>query len=296
MKKTRFIPYGYTIRDGRLIIEHTEAVIIRSIFKNYINGASLKEIASELTQRKIPYTEKTDVWDKARIARIIDNSKYIGDGEYDPIIDENIYTDAVTAKSARQRNTVTHECEGINLLRNRVKCEKCGYPMVRRICSKRKIKESWTCENPQCGLRIRISDGDLLIKITIIMNRIIENTKLMIPQRKKQYQNSYVLQKMQSDLNTEIEKANPNEKQIISTICDMATQMYKDSQAKDMIIAHIAQKRAELMKPQENFNRECFADLIEYITIGDNSRVTLHTKTDTTVGEGEITDGCSKNT
>ena len=126
MKKTRFIPYGYTIRDGRLIVEHTEATIIRNIFKEYINGASLKEIASELTQRKVPYTEKTDIWDKARIARIIDNSKYIGDGEFDPIIDENIYTDAVKAKTARQRNTVRSECDGINLLRNRVKCEKCG--------------------------------------------------------------------------------------------------------------------------------------------------------------------------
>ena len=75
MKKTRFIPYGYTIREGRTVIEHTEAEIIREIFDEYIKGASLKEIAESLTQRKIPYTEKTDTWDKARIARIIDNAK-----------------------------------------------------------------------------------------------------------------------------------------------------------------------------------------------------------------------------
>ena len=91
MKKTRFIPYGYTIREGRTVIEHTEAEIIREIFDEYIKGASLKEIAESLTQRKIPYTEKTDTWDKARIARIIDNAKYIGDDEYDPIIDEDTY-------------------------------------------------------------------------------------------------------------------------------------------------------------------------------------------------------------
>ena len=239
MKKTRFIPYGYTIRDGRLIVEHTEATIIRNIFKEYINGASLKEIASELTQLKVPYTEKTDIWDKARIARIIDNSKYIGDGEFDPIIDENIYTDAVTAKTARQRNTVRSECDGINLLRNRVKCGICGSPMVRRICSKRQIKESWTCENPECGFRVRISDGDLLIKITVIMNRIIENTNLMLPHSKKKYEESPAVQRMQYNLDAEVGKINPNEKYIISMVCDMASQMYKDSQAKNMIIAHI---------------------------------------------------------
>lgn len=184
MKKTRFIPYGYTIRDGRTVVEHNEAEIIRYIFDEYIKGASLKDLAEDLTRRKIPYTEKSDVWDKARIARIIDNSKYLGDGDYDPIIDEDTYEGAVSAKTARQRNTVERECEGIALLRNRVKCEKCGSPMVRRICSKRNIKESWTCTNDECGYRLRISDGDLLLKITLLMNRIIENTELMIPKPK----------------------------------------------------------------------------------------------------------------
>lgn len=170
MKKTRFIPYGYTIREGQTVIEHTEAEIIREIFEEYIKGASLKDIAESLTHRKIPYTEKTDVWDKARIARIIDNAKYIGDGEYDPIIDEDTYAGAVSMKAARQRNMVQKECEGITLIRNCVKCAKCGSPMVRRICSKRNIKESWTCQNAECGCRIRISDGDLLQKINLLMN------------------------------------------------------------------------------------------------------------------------------
>ena len=39
MKKTRFIPYGYTIREGRTVIEHSEAEIIREIFDEYIKSA-----------------------------------------------------------------------------------------------------------------------------------------------------------------------------------------------------------------------------------------------------------------
>ena len=84
MKKTRFIPYGYTMRNGRTIIEHREADIIRYIFDEYIKGASLKTLAEELTARRVPYTEKTEVWDKARIARIIDNTRYTGSEIYDP--------------------------------------------------------------------------------------------------------------------------------------------------------------------------------------------------------------------
>lgn len=287
MKKTRFIPYGYTIREGRTVIEHTEAEIIREIFDEYIKGASLKDIAENLTQRRIPYTEKTDVWDKARIARIIDNAKYIGDEEYDPIIDEDTYEGAVSMKAARQRNTVQKECEGIALLRNRVKCEDCGSPMVRRICSKRHVKESWTCQNAECGKRLRISDGDLLQKITILMNRIIENSELLIPKPKSRIVDSPTVANLQRQVDAELGKDHPSEEYIVEKISDIACQLYKETQAKKIIVAQIARKRASMMKPQENFNCDYFSDLIDYITLSSSGKVRLHTKVGTEITEGE---------
>ena len=287
MKKTRFIPYGYTIREGRTVIEHTEAEIIREIFDEYIKGASLKDIAENLTQRRIPYTEKTDVWDKARIARIIDNAKYIGDEEYDPIIDEDTYEGAVSMKAARQRNTVQKECEGIALLRNRVKCEDCGSPMVRRICSKRHVKESWTCQNAECGKRLRISDGDLLQKITILMNRIIENSELLIPKPKTRIVDSPTVANLQRQVDAELGKDHPSEEYIVEKISDIASQLYKETQAKKIIVAQIARKRASMMRPQENFNCDYFSDLIDYITLSSSGKVRIHTKVGTEITEGE---------
>lgn len=296
MKKTRFIPYGYTIRDGRTVVEHSEADIIRYIFDEYIKGASLKELADELTERKIPYTEKSDVWDKARIARIIDNAKYLGDGEYDPIIDEETYEGAVSAKTARQRNTMEKECEGIALIRNRVKCAKCGSPMVRRICSKRNIKESWTCQNAECGFRVRISDGDLLLKITLLMNRIIENTELMIPKPKLKPKDSPTVERIQQEINTELGKAHPSEENIVDKLVEMSSQMYRETQAKKIVVAKIAQKRASLMQPQETFNCDYFSDLVSHITLGDSGKVTLHTKVETEIAEGDEENGCNEDT
>ena len=296
MKKTRFIPYGYTIRDGRTVIEHNEADIIRYIFDEYIKGASLKELAEDLTQRKIPYTEKSDVWDKARIARIIDNARYLGDEEYDPIIDEETYEGAVSAKTARQRNTMEKECEGIALIRNRVKCDKCGSPMVRRICSKRSIKESWTCQNPECGYRIRISDGDLLLKITLLMNRIIENTELMIPKPKLRQTDSPTVERIQREIHTELESAHPSEEYIVNKLVEMSSQLYKETQASKIVVAKIAKKRASLMQPQETFNCDYFSDLVSHITLGDSGRVTLHTKVETQITEGDEEYGCNQDT
>ena len=296
MKKTRFIPYGYTIRDGRTVIEHNEADIIRYIFDEYIKGASLKDLAEDLTQRKIPYTEKTDVWDKARIARIIDNAKYLGDDEYDPIIDEDTFEGAVSAKTARQRNTVEKECQGIALLRNRVKCEKCGSPMVRRVCSKRHVKESWTCTNDECGYRLRISDGDLLLKLTLLMNRIIENSELMIPKPKERPKDSPTVAALQQEIDSELQRDHPSEEFIVSKVSDIASQLYKETQAKSMIVAQIARKRVLLMNPQESFNCDYFTDLVSYITIGDSGRITLHTKVETEITEGDEDNGCNEDT
>lgn len=296
MKKTRFVPYGYTIRDGRTVIEHNEADIIRYIFDEYIKGASLKDLAEVLTSRRIPYTEKSNVWDKARIARIIDNSRYMGDNEYDPIIDGQTYEGAVTAKKARQRKTMDKECEGIALVRNRVRCGKCGSPMIRRICSKRNIKESWICQNPECGLRLRISDRDLLLKITLLMNRIIENAELIIPKPKIKYTDSTTVERLQEEINNELNRAHPSEEYIVSKLREISSQMYKETQAQKIIVAQIAKKRVMLMKPQETFNCDYFSDLISYITIDDSGKVTLHTKVESEIREGGDDNGCNKNT
>lgn len=288
MKKIRYIPYGYTMRDGRTVISNQEAEVIREIFKAYIGGASLKDIAEELTSRQIPYTEKTATWDKARIARIIDNAKYVGTTEYDPIVDEDLYEAAVSLKTARQRNTFSKENNAIELLRNYVRCECCGAPMRRRISSKHRIRESWNCSNPECGVRIRISDAQLIETLTVLINRIILNTHLLQPKKKKRYEPDAKVTRMNNEIALELERDHPNEDFIISKTIEVATLMYEQSNAKLNIAVAIARRMAQTMVTQTEFNEEYFTSLASYITLGDHGRVVLHTKTETEV---EVEDG-----
>ena len=143
MKKNRFIPYGYTMRNGKMVIEKTEAEVIRRIFSAYIEGASLKEIADSLTAQQVPYTEKKTEWFKGRISRILENKRYCGDAEYDKIIDDEIFTEALDAKSARQVAVTSDlDCE-INAVKNRVRCLKCGSIMTRKVDKRCRIKSEW---------------------------------------------------------------------------------------------------------------------------------------------------------
>ena len=224
-------------------------------------------------------------WQKARIARIIENAKYLGLGEYDPIIDEDTFQRALACKEARQRNKVEKECEAINIIRDRMRCGKCGNPMVRRINSKRQVKESWVCTNENCGCRVRISDSDLVLKITILMNRIIENSELIIPKTRKRFRDSPAVETLQGKIDAELEQEHPNEEYIILGILDIADQLYKETQAKEIVAAQIARKRALMMSPQREFNSEYFNDLISFITLSNSGKITLHTKTETEIRE-----------
>ena len=283
MKKTRYIPYGYIIRNGRTVISTEESEVIRGIFKAYLDGASLKAIAEELTDRQIPYTQKTATWDKARIARIIDNAKYVGTEEYDPIIDEAIYEAAVSLKTARQRNTYEKKNDAIDLLRDFVRCDNCGQPMKRRVSMKHRIRESWTCTNDECGIRVRISDAQLLETITVLINRIILNDQLLQPKPRERYGSDARVTKVGNDIALELERDAPNEKYIIEKTVEMASLMYEQSNAKLNLAVSLAKKLAHTMVTQDEFNRDYFTALASYITLGEQGKLVLHTKTETEV-------------
>lgn len=310
-------PYGYRLVDKMLAVYEPEAVIVRNIFTlylqgfstseiarelnklniptksgketwrpsrvAYLNGASLKAIAEELTGRQIPYTQKTTTWDKARIARIIDNAKYVGTEEYDPIIDEAIYEAAVSLKTARQRNTCEKENDAIDLLRDFVRCDNCGQPMKRRISMKHRIRESWNCTNDECGIRVRISDAQLIETITVLINRIILNDHLLQPKPKKRYEPDAKVTKVGNDIALELERDAPNEEYIIEKTIEMASLMYEQSNARLNLTVSLARKAAHMMVTQDEFNRDYFTTLASYITLGEQGRVVLHTKTETEV-------------
>ena len=287
MKKIRYLPFGYTIRNGQTVIDQQEAETVRGIFTAYIHGASLKEIAEDLTAKNIPYTERSCVWDKARISRILENAKYTGDAEFDAIIEDAVYEEAVAAKSARRWNRAVTECEGIRQLRDHIRCGNCGAPMLRHINSKREIRESWTCSNADCGIRVRISDGELLRKITLLMNRVIANADLMLPHPKVKHRDSAVVLELQQQISDEMGRERPSEERIVALLCEIASQLYKETNAKTQIAAQIARKRVSLMKPQDVFNAAYSSELIDAVFLHVGGSIVLHTKTETDICESE---------
>ena len=76
--------YGYTIRDGRLEVQETEAENIRKIFKNYLAGNALIKSANLVGLKK----------NSSSVKRILTNKKYLGNEIYPKIIDEESFEKA----------------------------------------------------------------------------------------------------------------------------------------------------------------------------------------------------------
>ncbi|NLE06923.1 MAG: hypothetical protein GX638_19255, partial [Crenarchaeota archaeon] len=130
-------------------------------------------------------------------------------------------------------------------------------------------------------------DTQLLEKVNVLMNRIISNTKLLIPRQKKRPEMSVAVLKLNNEISLELERDNPNEALIIAKTAEMASQLYRESETRMNITASIARKRAEMMSPQEEFSESYFTDLVSYISLDGSSRITLHTKTDTEIGDDD---------
>ena len=72
--------YGYRKdEDGNLIIEETEAEVVRWIFESYLNGMGAYVIAKMLNDHQIPTIRESEKWQDSVVKNILINPVYEGD-------------------------------------------------------------------------------------------------------------------------------------------------------------------------------------------------------------------------
>ncbi|MBD3948433.1 recombinase family protein [Tuanshanicoccus lijuaniae] len=83
---------GYTKDDdGNLIIDEEEAKVVKRIFREYLDGASLRDIAIGLEKDGILTGGKKKKWHLSTIQGILQNEKYMGDA----LLQKTITTDFI---------------------------------------------------------------------------------------------------------------------------------------------------------------------------------------------------------
>lgn len=82
--------YGYRMVDGKLIVEPSEAEIVRKVYEMYIGGAGATMIAKFLNNLGVK-TSRDKEWKPGTVLGLISNEKYMGDS----MMGKSVYIDGI---------------------------------------------------------------------------------------------------------------------------------------------------------------------------------------------------------
>lgn len=175
--KNRNIPFGYRFEDGKIVVNPDEQNTLQRICSEYLDGRSLLQIANGLESDKVEFAPGVITWNKARIMRIVDDDRYLGNATYPQVIDETTVENLRSQKASRNTQTSTDRQSGIYLLKVPVVCPACGKPMRRLQDTRCKCTQKWVCN--QCHIQIKKEDTELMEDIVDLLNGLIRNPAII---------------------------------------------------------------------------------------------------------------------
>ena len=177
MKKNRNIPFGYTMKKGEIIAEPTESQAVKDIFKLYLDGKSMSEIARQMSISQISYNGITFDWNKNMVKRILENEKYLGKDGYPVLIDSETYYHA-NARKKSKATSVNEISEELQIIRSLTYCKECGHRLSR--IGGNTQTDKWDCRNIECSrFNYRLTDNMIKDILLHILNAVIANPDLL---------------------------------------------------------------------------------------------------------------------
>ncbi len=250
----RYIPYGYAFKGGQPVLHPHESEIVREIFTRYCAGDSLKVIAENLTSRRIEYSEGKASWDKARIKRILENGKYIGESGYPAIIEKAQFVTANLKKEATSTNKLVID-DDTKLFKEMTFCAKCDRKIARRTDSRLAEPVSWKC--PECGWSVRMSDERFKAQVVEIMNDLIADPGMVLPPEQPQEVYSIESKRLVNEFHRALDSGQASENELIKLVMQIGSANYQAINSTEAISARLAAD-FEKHEPQPTFQRELF--------------------------------------
>ena len=167
----RYMPFGYYVKEGAVTVKTEEADVIKLIFTQYVSGMSLKKIAEMLTLEKVEFLPQQYLWNKNRVARIIEDSRYTGTDVYEAIIDTETFETAQEMKLSRNTQADHDRSRVISSSVVPIICGRCGCITHRTLDKRRREPQRYICRNPDCRAEYIITDEQMLN----MLRKVLEN-------------------------------------------------------------------------------------------------------------------------
>ena len=165
------------MQKGEIIAEPTESQVVKNIFKLYLGGKSMSEIARQMSISQVSYNGITFDWNKNMVKRILENEKYLGKDGYPVLIDSKTFYHANVRKKSKA-TSVNEISEELKIMRSLSYCTECGHRLSRFGGNTQTDK--WDCRNPECSrFNYRLTDNMIKDILFHILNTVIANPDLL---------------------------------------------------------------------------------------------------------------------
>ena len=281
--KNRTIPFGYQYENGALAINPPEAHIVQNVFTQYLLGEPLSKIAARLTAKLVEYLPGCCQWNKARVKRILDNTKYIGNGEYPPIIKEKDFQMAHQKKDSANTNRQSVD-EDIKLFKGLVHCHHCGGPMVRRMDSRMGHPVTWKC--PQCGYFFPLPDEEFKRRVFLLQKKLADKPLLAEKEEDEIQVTSMEARRLTNEIFRKLDSGNFSEDELVNLALQCAAKNYEAISS----ARHITERlTATLLHagPLSAFDRELFQRTVSEIHLTRKGEILLKLQNGVFIEEGD---------
>ena len=281
--RNRNIPFGYQYQNGVLAVHPLESQTVRAVFAAYLGGEPLSKIAAHLTAKLVEYLPGCWHWDKARVKRILDNTKYIGNGEYPPIIKEKDFQMAHQQKESA--NTNRHPVvEDIKLFKGMTHCHHCGGIMVRRMDSRMEHPVTWKC--PACDYFLPLPDEEFKHRVFLLQQRLVDKPLLAEKEEETTPVASMETRRLTNEIYRKLDSGNFSEDELVTLALQCAAKNYEVITSARHITDRLT---ATLLHagPLSAFDRELFQRTVLEIHLTRKGEILLKLQNGVFIGEGE---------
>ena len=281
--RNRSIPFGYCYQNGVLAVHPQESQTVQAVFTAYLSGEPLSRIAAHLTAKLVEYLPGRWQWDKARVKRLLDNDKYIGNGEFPPIIKERDFQMAHQKKENASTNRQLVD-EDIKLFKGLTHCHHCGGPMVRRLDSRMEHPVTWKC--PQCDYFLPLPDEGFKQRMFLLQKKLVKKPLLAEKNEEEIPVTSMEARRLTNEIFRKLDSGDFSEDELVNLALHCAAENYQTINSAQHITDRLT---ATLLHAGSlsAFDRELFQRTVSEIHLTRKGEILLKLQNGVFIGEGD---------
>ena len=257
MKKKRYLPFGYRMENGKIIVVPKEADLVQKVFSEYLTGKSLQQLADMAQKTGLSYRENSNDWNKGMISRILDDSRYWKQNEFPSIIAEE-----TARKAIRKKQEKFVPKSQLNFLKGKVICSGCGAALHRDSRSLPKV--FWNCKD--CGASFGpFTDAGFYQIILEKFQSLYQNPESIEAEQIPDNSLSMKVVRLTNEIDRSLNEREVDPERVLSLIFECAAERYNCYQ--------ISGSEPETMKIREllenldgdKFNPRLFSQIVEQV-------------------------------